>query len=377
MRSTALAGAWLIVAAGVVAAAGEPVSFSSPGFAPTQVDAAGRLIEDWATVGVKLSGEGVADGPPVVEAVKLDGVIPAARAVSNRGAVRVTATAYRAPAFPAGVDVLSVRVEEARGQPAKVALALELPAAARIGLRSVMIGGRTVVALSPEAVAQREVRDWGYYDDATPMPGWASPKVPCDPAFRNIRAGMGGVPIVYRFAVKPGSAADVVLGFCESHWAEPGMRPLVCRVEGTPQQKVDPVAKWGQHKPGALLFHARDLDGDGKLQVAVWPAPGAPDQNSILNAIWLFAPGQAPGLDKVVSGVATAAATRYVDVGGQNDQSIFLPGKLEYPLTLSPGGVQEVAFLVACHGGSAPIIDLGNWSTDTLRRAACEVWRDW
>ena len=102
MRSTALAGAWLIVAAGVVAAAGEPVSFSSPGFAPTQVDAAGRLIEDWATVGVKLSGEGVADGPPVVEAVKLDGVIPAARAVSNRGAVRVTATAYRAPAYNTG-----------------------------------------------------------------------------------------------------------------------------------------------------------------------------------------------------------------------------------------------------------------------------------
>ena len=50
-------------------------------------------------------------------------------------------------------------------------------------------------------------------------------------AHRQIRAGMGGVPITYRFAVQTGEKRYVVLGFCESHWAEAGQRPLVINVE--------------------------------------------------------------------------------------------------------------------------------------------------
>jgi len=377
MRGIAVVGGLLVVAAAVAAVAGEPVAFHSPGFPPSSMDVQGRLLEDWAAVSAKLSGEGVTDGPAKVEACTLDGVIPGARAVSNRGAVRLISTAYRAPAFPAGVDVLSFRVEEARGQTAKVTLAIELPEKARIGLRSVSLGARTVLTLLPEAIQEREFRDWGYYDDATSMPGWARPVGKCDPAFRNIRAGMGGVPIVYRFSVAPGSAANVVLGFCESHWAEPDNRPLICRVEGAREQKVDPVAKWGQHKPGVLAFRARDENADGKLQIAVLPVPGAPDQNPILNAIWIFPPGPAPDLKQVVAGDLSAKAIRYVQVGGEKDQSIYLPGKLEYPLTLAAGGAKELTFLVACHGGSAPIPEPTAWTTDTLRRAARAVWCDW
>jgi hypothetical protein len=377
MRQTTIFLSVLIAAAAVVAAAAEPVSFSSPGFPPSQMDAQGRLVEDWAAVGVKLSGEAVTDGTAAVEAVKLDGVVPAARAVSNRGAVRLISTTYRAPAFPAGVDVLSVRLEEARGQAAKVTLALELPAKAQIGLRSVVLNNRTVLTLPPEAIQEREVREWGSCDDATSMPGWARPEGKCDPAFRNIRAGMGGVPIMYRFAVAPGSETNVVLGFCESHWAQSGQRPLLCRVEGAPSQTIDPVAKWGQHKPGAVAFRARDENRDGKLQVAVYPAPGAGDQNPILNAIWLFPSGPAPNLGQVIAGNLNAKASRYVQVGGEKDQSIYLPGKIEYQMTLPAGGAKELTFLVACHGGSAPIPEPGTWTSDTLRRSAREVWRDW
>lgn len=377
MRATALVGGWLVAAASVAAVAAEPVAFDSPGFPPSSMDAQGRLVEDWAAVGAKLTGERVTEGPAKVEAVKLDGMIPAARATSNRGAVRLVATAYRAPTFPAGVDVLSFRVEEARGQAAKVTLAIELPEKSRVGLRSVSLGTRTVLTLLPDAIVEREVRDWGYSDDAVSMPGWAKPEGKCDPAFRNIRAGMGGVPIVYRFGVAPGSEATVVLGFCESHWAEPDKRPLVCRVEGARDQKVDPITKWGQHKPGVLAFRARDENGDGKLQVAVLPVPGAPDRNTILNAIWMFPPGPAPNLKRVLAGDLSAKAVRYVQVGGEKDQSIFLPGKLEYPMTLPAGGVKELTFLAACHGGSAPIPEQAAWTTDTLRRAALAVWSDW
>jgi hypothetical protein len=273
--------------------------------------------------------------------------------------------------------VLTVRVEEARGQPAELTLGLELPASAVIGLRTVRLGGRVVLTLPPESLANRPTRDWGYCDEAASLPGWAKPAVECDPAFRNIRAGMGGVPIVYRFAVDPKSKATIVLGLCESHWAAAGQRPLSCRVEGAAAQNVDPVAKWGQHKPGTLVFAARDENGDGKLDVVVRAAAGAPDRNPILNAIWIFPAGESPNLERLVSGALSGTAIRFVDVGGENDQSIYPPGKLEYRMELAAGGAQELAFFVACPDSSAPTPDASTWTAAKLRRAASEVWRDW
>ncbi|MCX6898779.1 MAG: hypothetical protein NT105_08780 [Verrucomicrobia bacterium] len=357
------------------AAAG--VSFTSPGFPPSQMDAAGRLVEDWGVVSVKLSGEGVTDATPTVAAVKLDGVVPAAQAVSQCGAVALTLTAFRAPAYPAGVDVLTVRVEEKQGRAANVTVALELPAKVHAGLRTAKLGGRAVLTLPPREESGEKPRDWGYCDEASSLPGWAKPAGSCDPAFRNIRAGMGGTPIVYRFTVRPKSGANVVLGFCESHWTESGQRRLLGRVEGAPSQEVDPIAKWGRHKPGVLLFQGRDEDGDGRLDVTVRAASDAKDKNPILNAIWIFPAGPPPDLNQVVAGKLNATARRYVDVGGENDQSLYPGSKLEYRIALPARGSQKLAFFAACYGGSAPIPDASAWTAATLRRAACEVWRDW
>ena len=360
-----------------MALAAEPIPIDSPGFPASTLDAEGRLIEDWGSVGVTLSGDGVADGPTTLRAVKLDDLIPAAQATTDRGAVRLIRTAFRAPAFPSGVDVLTVRLEEARGRPAEVTLGLDLPAQSVFGLRTVRLGGRVILTLTDESLDNRPQRDWGYCDEATSLPGWAKPAVECDPAFRNIRAGMGGVPILYRFAVEPKSAATVVLGLCESHWAEAGQRPLSCRVEGATAQTVDAVGKWGQHKPGALIFAGRDENGDGKLEVVVRPAAGAKDRNPILNAIWIFPAGESPNLQRLISGALSGAALRYVDVGGENDQSIYPPGKLEYDIKLAQGGAHELTFFVACPGSSAPTPDTSTWTGVTLRRAARDVWRDW
>jgi hypothetical protein len=360
------------------AATDDSVALDSPGFKPSRLNGQGQLVEDWGTMGLKLSGDGIIDGQVKVEAVKLDGLIPAAQAVSPRGAVALTWTAYRAPAHPAGLDVLTVRIAAAPNRAAtNIVLGLEVPKEARIGLRMVRVKNRTVLTLPREFITDEQWREWGSADESTALAGWAKPKIACDAAFRNIRAGIGGVPIIYRFTVKPKSEANVVLGFCESHWAEAGQRLLSCRVEGAPAQEVDPFAKWGQHKPGALLFKARDENGDGKLEVSVRPASGAGDKNPILNVIWLFPPGEAPKLDKVIAGELTTTALRYVDVGGENDQTIYPPGKLEYRLSLPVGGVQEFTFLVACEGGEAPLLEVSGWTAETLRRATREVWRDW
>jgi len=354
----------------------EDVQFTSPGFAPSKMDAQGRLVEDWGAVDLKIASTASA-GPVEVNAIKLDEVIPAAQARAQHGAVRVTRTAYRAPVWPSGLDVFTVRLEETEGREHSVQLSLALPESARIGSRTVSIGNRAVVALPANARANQSRRDWGNDDDATALPGWGRPAVECDPAFRNIRAGMGGVPIHYRFKVEPKAALSVVLGFCESHWETSGQRPMICDVEGAPAQTLDCIAKWGQHQPGALQLAGKDQNGDGELTISVLPQPGAPDQNPILNAIWIFPSGQTPNLVQVIRGRLDTQALHYVDVGGMNDQSLYAGGQAEYTVKLSANGVQEMTFLVACAGGSVPTPERTAWTPEQLRQSAAQVWREW
>lgn len=366
----------LLLALTAVSSVPAAVTFTSPGLAPSRMDDQGRLVEDWGPVELALAGA-QPDAPPRVTSVQLDGVIPAAQSRAQWGAVALTLTAFRGPTWPAGVDVLVAELEETRGAPVAAQLAVRLPDNVRVGARTAALGARTVVALPAGVRASQSTREWGWSDDAVALPKWARPGVECDPAFQNVRAGMGGVPIQYLFKVEPRSSANVVLGFCESHWAQAGQRPVVAQVEGAPPQEIDPVAGWGQHRPGALLFPARDANGDGTLEIAVLPKLGAPDQNPILNAIWLFPPGGSVNLDQVIAGRLNGVAVRRVDVGGDSDQCWFAGGAVDYAVSLPAKGTATLTFLVACPGGSAPLPDKSTWTPESLRQAAREVWRDW
>lgn len=371
----AIALGFLLFAAGPLRA---DVTLTAPGLAPSRMDDQARLVEDWGAVSVALSGPGIPETNSFsIESVKLDDLVPAARARAQFGQVDYSLTAFRAPAWPAGLDALTVRLTETAGQEVRVRLTLALPENARLGLQTANVGGRIVLSLPAGLKVAQAMRDWGWADDAVAMQGWARPAVDCDPAFRNIRAGLGGVPISYSFKVDPSAKATVVLGFCESHWAQAGQRPVICQVEGAPNQEIDPLAAWGQHRPGALLFNASDANGDGVLTVTVLPKPGAPDQNPILNAIWIFSPGNTPKLDQVIAGKLNASALRYVEVGGSNDQSLYAGGKVEYDIKLPARGNQELTFLVACPGASVPPPGQTAWTLDKLRQSAAEVWRCW
>jgi hypothetical protein len=354
------------------------VTFTSPGLAPTRMDDQGRLVEDWGAITVNVAGAGLpATALATLQSIKLDGLIPAARAQSRYGTVALTLTAFRAPVWPAGLDVLTVHLEETAGQETPVQLSLALPETVRLGLKTVTIGGRAVLGLPAGTKVSQVMRDWGWADDAVALPEWARPAVDCDPAFKNIRAGLGGVPILYHFKVDPKAKVKVVLGFCESHWAQAGQRPLICQVEGAPTQEVDPVARWGQHQPGATMFAARDVNGDGTLDIAVLPKPGAPDENPILNAIWLFPPDASLNLEQVIAGKLNAVAQRYVAVGGSSDQSLYAGGRVEYALKLPAHATKDLTFLVACPGSSLPSPDQTAWTPEKLRQSAATVWRDW
>jgi hypothetical protein len=335
------------------------------------------LHEDWGTVDVQLAGQDLDDGSISVRSIQVASVIPAAEIVSDFGAVRMTRTVYRAPVHPAGVDVMSIQLQETRNQARDITVRIAPSVGLKLGARTARIGARTALVLPQAVLDNAPLLDWGYCDEASSLPGWAKPHGTCDSAFRNIRAGMGGVPIAYRFAVTPRAEREVVLGFCESHWAESGKRPLLCQIEGAEAVIVDPVAEWGQHQPGLLTFRASDRNGDGQLDLSVRSARQASDHNPILNAIWVFAPGAMPPADQVLAGTGNAAALYYVDVGGTRDQSIYQAARLEMPVHLEAGQLVQFELLVACPGGSAPQPTTSTWNSRTLQRAARDVWRDW
>jgi hypothetical protein len=353
------------------------ITLSSPGFPISAMDSQGRLVEDWGAIQLTLEGEGLTSGGTVeLKALKLDNLIPAAQARTDYGPVALDLTAFRAPAFPAGVDVLYAKLTNRHQKAIPVRLKVSLPGNVRIGAQTAHMGGRSVLLLPQTARSTQTTRDWGYADDAVALPGWAHPAGQCDAAFANIRAGLGGVAISYRFKVEPGAARKVFLGFCESHWSAAGSRPVVCRVEGAPARDLDPLAAWGRHMPGAIEFQAKDEDANGVLEVSVLPKAGAPDLNPILNVIWVFKPDEQIGLQALLEGRANSQALHYVDVGGANDQSLYAGGDIQYDITVPPDGLQ-LEFLAAPPNGSVPQAGQTAWTLDKLRKAALEVWRDW
>lgn len=361
----------------MVAFAGEEstVSLASPGFPPSTVDQNGCIEEQWGSFMLVLTKpEGMMAAKQRFE----EDPVPTALTTKQAGDIVLEETAYRAPIWPGGVDVLCAELQNTGDASAEASLEVQIPDTVGVGERVGSAGGRPVLALPSGIDPIREERPWGTTGGSSALPGWAKPNKECDPAFKNIRAGMGGVPITYKFHVEAGDRRKVVLGLCESHWTMAGQRPLVLRVEGAPEYNIDPIAEWGQHGPGCLVFDAADENKDGRIEVTVDPHPGAQDKNTILNVIWIFDPGFAVNIDDIMAGKMSEQAEYYVDVGGERDQSLYKGGNLRYNLELQPGESRQLLFLLRSPGGSA-VPDPANmvWNAASLRKAAEDVWGDW
>ena len=119
-----------------------------------------------------------------------------------------------------------------------------------------------------------------------PEPGWGRPEEPAHPAFSDVVVGWGEA-IAYRFPA-PEEAATLALGFIESHHQTPGARLLEVFVEGERRRTLDPLAEFGARTPGVVPLEVADADGDGEVLLEVRCAPGSPDPNATLAALWLF-----------------------------------------------------------------------------------------
>ena len=157
MKSWLLAACGLTISGSLLVAA-ESIPIRTPGLPPSSLDAECCLIEDWGAVRVRLSGDRIVDGTARLQLVQSDEGIPVARATADRGGVRLTTSVYRAPIFPAGVDVLEVQIDEIQGQACELTLVLELPPGTAAGSRSVSLGGRTVLVLPEEVVNDQPLR---------------------------------------------------------------------------------------------------------------------------------------------------------------------------------------------------------------------------
>ncbi|MEA3365921.1 MAG: hypothetical protein U9Q79_09815, partial [Candidatus Hydrogenedentes bacterium] len=275
------------------------VLLSSPGFPLSKVAGNGAIEEPWGTVALVLKEP---TGMTVLEQRFEEQPVPTVVTTKQAADIVLEETAYRAPVWPSGVDVLSAVIRNTGDASGKALLEVQIPESVGLGERVGSAGGQPVLALPLGVEPIREEREWGSTGGSSALPGWAKPAAECDPAFNNIRAGMGGVPITYKFHVEAGGRRKVVLGLCESHWPMAGQRPLVLRVEGAPEREIDPVAEWGQHVPGCLIFDAVDADNDGRIGITVDPHPGAQDKNTILNVIWVFDAERAVQVSDVLAG---------------------------------------------------------------------------
>lgn len=157
------------------------------------------------------------------------------------------------------------------------------------------------------------------YDGFETLEGWASPTVPCHPAFRDAAvrypSGSHEASLEVHLHVEPGASRTVALGFCEGLQTERGKRRSIARVEGAAPREIDPVQDFGANVPGVHLFEARDTDGDGRILISlkfhpdthfVDGADRVSDLRTImLSALWSFV-GEAPEPEAIVRGEAAA-----------------------------------------------------------------------
>jgi len=167
---------------------------------------------------------------------------------------------------------------------------------------------------------------------------WGKPNIPCDERFRDILVGYNR-PLTFTFPAEAGKNYSVAFGLIESWYTEAGKRRLDLRIEEQSVCKVDLIAEYGQHRPVVLSFDAEDEDGDGLLEMGVYPITGAEDKNTILTALWVFEAEDAPSDSQILLGQADSRALAIYEVNSriQNPLRLYFAEK-----ELEPGQKEQV-----------------------------------
>ncbi len=127
--------------------------------------------------------------------------------------------------------------------------------------------------------------------------------------FRSVDIGRG-TQLFYKYKA---SKTYVVFGFCEGVWDKEGERVFELHIDGVRQKTVDLVKEGGKNIPFVVLVEAIDTDGDGFIEIKIKMAPGAKDNTTILNALWIF--DNLPATQDIIEGKANKFAKAILHSG--------------------------------------------------------------
>jgi len=164
-----------------------------------------------------------------------------------------------------------------------------------------------------------------------PWVAWAIPARAVDPGFLDAEYAVAE-SLKFRFKAEPGRTYQAVFGFCENYY-EKAPTPMDLLVEGQPRAMAD-LARGAGNKAGKdgvfiqsladkrdagtnlpfiTSLSAKDLDGDGWINLEVRPAAGSANKRALLSVLWIFK--ELPPASEIISGAATAKALGYFSLG--------------------------------------------------------------
>ena len=225
------------------------------------------------------------------------------------------------------------------------------------------LGENALVIADPSVRHKLETRGAGWCDKRAKAA--ATGKSPFtfmadESPLNTFRIGLDGLPVIYRFKAEVTKKYVVCLTtpphIASYHRLSAPQRSgdlvIEYRVEGCAPKNLD-CFDWTTQHPKQPLFlkfdGARDVDGDGAIEVSVGTAASSRIRHSRLSAIWVFPEGTK--IDKpesVIGGAMKDKCIHFVDVGATPEQDYynqtynksdvsFAFMRLDYAGTVPPG----------------------------------------
>jgi hypothetical protein len=321
----------------------------------------------------RLREKGVELEPGDLEGFRLGlvgGYLPAIKSSWEHGGLRYKVAAMSRPFGSGAYDIYRVEVTNPTSKPLPSALiaGLDGPPDMRPADGVVRGLGSVPFLLTPAGASFEPAvsRDWGLCDKRAKTYECGAGPGDTEAAVSSTRIGMGGLPVVYRFAAKAGVRHDVWTA-ASPHIAaflgkvtKAGDLILRYEVEGAGSQTVDWFTYISQ-KPRVICVGFRgagDLDGDGMVEVRAACDARSRLRHTRLSAIYVF-PAGTPVADpaELVAGRLNALCVQHIDVGatpetGWQNQNYGMTdvgiARLNLPLGgLVPAGGSRVFWLKA------------------------------
>ncbi len=157
-----------------------------------------------------------------------------------------------------------------------------------------------------------------------------SPPKGFDPAFGSAIQGWnvanGGCQAGYHFAVKPGSKCLVAIGFFDPRPAVPGKKVQRVVIDG---READPAVDPATTQPFIRKYEARDINGDGFLDVSCSQVNDEANYTGIMNTVWVFDGLRSEELDEAALLRGECAIPPFYQVRCGQEET--LRGHVDYP----------------------------------------------